>query len=133
MGEKSKQEQVVERMLHIRDARAALKAKYEEQDRTLRTQYERGEAWLLNELHTAGAQAMKFAAVGATIYETTTMRASIADWPAFSRWVIDNDEPDMLQHRVSTTTLKSFMDQNENTPPPGVTTSPVRGINIRRT
>ena len=76
---------------------------------------------------------MKFAAVGATIYETTTMRASIADWPAFSRWVIDNDEPDMLQHRVSTTTLKAFMDQNENTPPPGVTTSPVRGINIRRT
>jgi len=120
-------------MLHIRDARAALKAKYEEQDRTLRTQYERGEAWLLNELHTTGAQSMKFAAVGATIYETTTMRASIADWPAFSRWVIDNDEPDMLQHRVSTTTLKAFMDQNENTPPPGVTTSPVRGINIRRT
>mgnify|MGYP001308262182 CR=1 FL=1 len=133
MEDKSKQARVVERMLHIRDARAALKAAYEAEDKALRTQYERGEAWLLNELHATGAQSMKFTAVGATIYETSTLRAGIADWPAFSRWVVDNDELDMLQRRVSTTTLKSFMDQNENTPPPGVTTSSVRSINIRRT
>ena len=86
---KSKQEQVVERMIAIRDARAALKAKYEAEDKKLKEQYDRGEAWLMSELQASGATGMKFECGSVT--QSTTMQASIGDWGALSRFIVENN------------------------------------------
>ena len=130
METKSKQEQVVERMIALRDARAALKSKYEAEDKSLKEQYERGEAWLMNELQTSGATGLKFDCGSVT--QTTTMQASIGDWGALSRFIIENNEVDLLQHRVSTTALKSYLEVSGDKVPPGINVTNVRGITIRR-
>ena len=130
METKSKQEQVVERMSALRDARAALKSKYEAEDKSLKEQYERGEAWLMNELQTSGATGLKFDCGSVT--QTTTMQASIGDWGALSRFIVENNEVDLLQHRVSTTALKSYLEAAGDKVPPGINVTNVRGITIRR-
>lgn len=130
MTQKSKQEQVVERMIALRDARAALKSKYEAEDKHLKEQYERGEAWLLNELQTSGATGLKFECGSVT--QTTTMQASIGDWGALSRFIVENNEVDLLQHRVSTTALKSYLEAAGDKVPPGINVTNIRGITIRR-
>lgn len=130
MDSPSKQEQVVERMIALRDARAALKSKYEAEDKRLREQYERGEAWLMNELQTSGATGLKFECGSVT--QTTTMQASIGDWGALSRFIVENNEVDLLQHRVSTTALKSYLEASGDKVPPGISVTNIRGITIRR-
>jgi len=130
METKSKQEQVVERMIALRDARAVLKSKYEAEDKSLKEQYERGEAWLMNELQTSGATGLKFDCGSVT--QTTTMQASIGDWGALSRFIVENNEVDLLQHRVSTTALKSYLEASGEKVPPGITVTNIRGITIRR-
>ena len=130
MEAKSKQEQVVERMIAIRDARSVLKAKYEQEDKNLREQYERGEAWLMGELQTSGATGLKFDCGSVT--QTTTMQASIGDWGALSRFIVENNEVDLLQHRVSTTALKSYLEASCDKIPPGINVTNIRGITIRR-
>ena len=130
MSEKSKQEQVVERMIAIRDARAALKAKYEAEDKKLKEQYERGEGWLLNELQSSGTTGLKFECGSVT--QTTTMQASIGDWGALSRFIVENNEVDLLQHRVSTTALKTYLEAAGDKVPPGINVTNIRGITIRR-
>ena len=126
----SKQEQVVERMIHIRDARAALKAKYEGEDQKLKEQREKGEAWLMNELQTSGATGLKFDC--GSVSQTTTMQASIGDWGALSRFIVENNEVDLLQHRVSTTALKAYLEAAGDKVPPGIKVTNIRGIAIRR-
>lgn len=127
---KSKQEQVVERMIAIRDARAALKAKYEDEDKKLREQWDRGEAWLMNELQTSGATGLKFEC--GSVSQTTTMQANIGDWAAFTRFIVENNEVELLQKRVSTTALKAYLDQEGAAVPPGLNVTNIRGITIRR-
>lgn len=126
----SKQEQVVERMIHIRDARAALKSKYEGEDQKLKEQWEKGEAWLMNELQTSGATGLKFDC--GSVSQTTTMQASIGDWGALSRFIVENNEVDLLQHRVSTTALKTYLEAAGDKVPPGIKVTNIRGITIRR-
>ena len=130
MDTKSKQEQVVERMIALRDARAALKSKYEAEDKGLKEQYERGEAWLMNELQTSGATGLKFEC--GSVIQSTTMQAAIGDWGALSRFIIENNEVDLLQHRVSTTALKSYLEVSGDKVPPGINVTNIRGITIRR-
>ena len=127
---KSKQEQVVERMIAIRDARAALKSKYEAEDKRLKEKYDRGEAWLMSELQASGATGMKFECGSVT--QSTTMQASIGDWGALSRFIVENNEVDLLQRRVSTTALKSYLEASGDKVPPGITVTNIRGITIRR-
>ncbi len=128
--EKSKQEKVVEHMIDIRDARTALKAKYEAEDKRLKEQWDKGEAWLMNELQTSGATGLKFEC--GTVSQTTSMQASIGDWAAFTRFVVENNEVELLQKRVSTTALKTFLEGNGDKIPPGLNVTNIRGITIRR-
>jgi hypothetical protein len=130
METKSKQEQVVEHMLALRDARAALKSKFEDEDKKLREQYDRGEAWLMGELQASGAAGLRFDC--ATVSQTTTMQANIGDWGALSRFIVENNEVDLLQHRVSTTALKAYLESSGDKVPPGINVVNTRGITIHR-
>lgn len=130
MEAKSKQEQVVARMIQLRDARDALKAKFVAADKQLEEQYNKGEAWLLNELQVAGAQSMRFEC--GTVTQSTTMRANIGDWDALTQFIVENNMVDLLQKRISTTTLKEYLSGEGKDTPPGVAITNVRGISIRR-
>jgi hypothetical protein len=126
----SQQEKVVERMIVLRDAMAALKAKYEAEHQKLKDQWDKGEAWLMNELQTSGATGLKFEC--GSVIQTTTMQASIGDWGALTRFIVENNEVELLQKRISTTALKTYLEAAGDQLPPGIKVTNIRGISIRR-
>lgn len=126
----SKFDSVVEKMVALRDQRAELKKQYEEQDRKLRELFARGEAWVLDHLTKAGATSMKGAAGTAFVKED--LRVSLGDWDALAGYVVESGDVDMLEHRVSKTAVKSYMERTGGELPPGVTTRTERVVQIRR-
>lgn len=122
-------QQVVDRMLALRERRAKLKKEFEEQDRKLREMYERGENWLLKHLQDTGHKSFKVD--GATVFTKTNNRYSFGDWAAFSEWVKKTGEVELLQHRVSSTNMEAFTKENGELPP-GIKKDPVVSVNIRK-
>lgn len=129
MSEQPKAEDIIQRMLELRDQRSQLKKQFEEDDRKLRKMYERGENWLLQHMHETGHE--KFTAGGATVFQSKTTRASIPDWTALCDYIRETGEVDLLQKRVSSTNLKEFM-KSGNPTPPGVKVEEVVNVNIRK-
>ena len=126
----SKFNSVVERMVAIRDQRSELKKQFEEADRELRELFARGEAWLLNHLTETGATSMK--CPSGTAFVKEDLRVSLGDWDALAQYVIESGDVEMLEHRVSKTAVKTFMEQNNGELPPGVTTRTERVVQVRR-
>lgn len=122
-------QQVVDRMLALREQRAKLKKEFEEQDRKLREMYERGENWLLKHLQDTGHKSFKVD--GATVFTKVNNRYSFGDWTAFSEWVKQTGEVELLQHRVSSTNMETFTKENGELPP-GIKKDPVVSVNIRK-
>ena len=121
--------EVLKRMLEIRDKRAEIKKDFEEKDRKLRQMYERGENWLLDHMQKTGHSSFK--ADGISVYTSETTRASIPDWNALCDYIRESGNVDLLQKRVNTKNLKQLDEEGKPTPP-GVKTEQVVSVNIRR-
>lgn len=126
----SKLQQVVQRMIDIRDKRAALKKQFEEADQELKAQFARGDAWLLAKLEDTGANSLKCTA--GTVFIKEDMRASAGDWDALAQHVLDTGEVELLERRVSKTAVKEYMERTGGELPPGVMIRTERTVNIRR-
>lgn len=122
-------QEVVDRMLQLREQRSQLKKEYEERDKQLRTMMERGENWLLQHMHETGHKSFKVE--GATVYTSATNRYSFGDWSGFAEWVRKTGEVDLLQHRVSSRNLDEYVKEHGELPP-GVKKDPVVSVNIRK-
>ena len=121
--------EVVDRMLWIRDERSRLKKDFEEKDRKLRDMYERGENWLLKHMQDTGHKSFKVD--GATVFTKTNNRYSFGDWAGFAEWVKQTGEIDLLQHRVSSTNMETYVKESGELPP-GIKKDPVVSVNIRK-
>lgn len=121
--------EVVDRMMALRDKRSQLKKDFEARDRQLREMYERGENWLLKHMQETGHKSFKVE--GATVFTKTNMRYSFGDWSGFTEWVKQTGEVDLLQKRVSSTNMETFLKDNGELPP-GIKRDPVLTVNIRK-
>lgn len=105
----------------IRDARADLKAQYEEADAKLVAQQEVIKAELIKLMTTTGVT--KLATPDGIAFMQEKLKASIADWSDFSEWVITNQALDMLEKRVRSKAVEEYIETHGTTPP---------GINVYR-
>ena len=103
--------------LKIRNTRSELRARYEEQDAELKQQLEMIEATIMQHMQRAGIQSVNTGA--GTAYISTDSRATIADWSAFSKWVLKNKAIDFLEQRVKKAAVEEYL-QDTNELPPGV-------------
>lgn len=116
-------------MLELREQRSELKKAFEEKDKVLRAMQERGENWLLQHMHETGHDSFK--AGGATVFTKTNHRYSFGDWNGFAEWVKQTGEIDLLQHRVSSTNMGTYLKEHGELPP-GIKQDPVVSVNIRK-
>lgn len=122
-------QQVVDRMLTIREQRSKLKKEFEQADAELREQYDKGENWLLRHMQETGHKSFKVE--GATVFTKTNKRYSFGDWTGFAEWLKKTGEIDLLQHRVSSTNMDTFVKESGELPP-GIKVDPVVSVNIRK-
>lgn len=121
---------VVDGLVDIRNRLEALKAEYDAKTKSLKEAEERGENWLLGCMQHLGLDQLKVPS--GTAYLQTKQRSGIGDWNAFSQWSAATGNVDLLQHRLNEQNLKRFLEENGGQLPPGVSTSPVRTVVIKR-
>lgn len=127
---KSMFEQVVERMIAIRDQRSAAQKAFDDADALLKEQYAKGEGWLMQQLQAAGVDSMKCTA--GTVFTKSDLRVSVGDGAALNQHILDTGAIELLERRVSKTAVKDYMEANNGELPPGVQARTERVVQLRR-
>jgi len=122
--------EVVARMVEIRDRMNTRQKAFEQGQKRDRKLWERGEQWLMQKLEEQGIS--NVATETHSVFCNDSLRASCGDWNALSEFITKTGNVDLLEHRVSSKSVKQYMEDNDGELPPGVKTFTQRKINIRR-
>ena len=125
-------EMVVAAYIATRDAISALTKKYEEEKAALEAIQAKRGGWLLGTLDRQQAKSMKCDA--GTFFVDWKDSATVADGPAFMAWVHEKweDRKHFLENRVSKTAVKARIEDEKETPPPGVNYTKIKDVKVRR-
>lgn len=116
--------------IKMRDKRAKLLKEYEEQDEALKEQMEMVETELLNTCKAIGADSLKTQA--GTVIRTVKTRYWTSDWNSMHKFIMENNMPELLEKRISQTTMKQLLDENPDMMPPGMNVDSKYAVTIRR-
>lgn len=123
---------VVGKYIALRDKRTEMKRAYEAEDAPLKAAMEKCEAWLLVQCNALGVDNLTIKGLGTAI-KGKSMQVSCKDWSAFHQWVKENDQLDMFERRIARATLKSYLEDHDNTIPPGLDVIFEQTVTVRRT
>lgn len=124
-------EQIVEKYIALRDAKAVLKAKYEAKVAKVDAVMDKIEGVILEQFNEQGLTACSTKA--GTAYKQKRESATVADWDAIRGFIVHNELWNMLEHRVSKVAVSEYKEANGGLLPPGVNWREEFVINVRRT
>lgn len=130
MSEPTKFEKVVAHMIELRDQLDEKKREYEEAIKPIKDRIAKGNAWLLDQINAAGVSSMKCSS--GTVYISETLSVSAPDKAAFTNFIRQTGEIELLELRPSKAAIKEYMDRNNGELPPGIATRTERNLNLRR-
>lgn len=116
--------------LKIRDARTALKEKYDAEDKKLEEQMDVIEARLLEICKDNDANSIK-TQVG-TVMRRVATRYWTNDWDSMYNFVKQNDAYGLLERRLHQTNMKQYLEENPDKFPPGMLLDSEYKITVRR-
>jgi len=114
----------------LREKKSEMAARHKAELATIEEELKEVDRQLLTHLNQLGVDSVK--AGGLTVYTQTELRSSIGDKGAFMDFIRATGQPELLQSRISSTTLKEYMEKNGGQLPPGVTTQTERVIRVRK-
>lgn len=121
---------LVKAYLKMRDARAALSAKYEEDDKKIKDQMEMVEGYLLETCKRAGGN-VSIPGVGVVIRGVST-RYWTSDWEAMHNFVKENEALELLERRIAQRAMADFLKANPDKMPKGVNVESKYTVTVRR-
>lgn len=116
--------------IKMRDKRAALLREYEEQDEAIKGQMEVVEGRLLDLCKAIGADSLK--TQHGTIIRSVKTRYWTSDWNSMHKFIMEHNMPELLEKRVSQTTMKQLLEENPDLMPPGMNIDSRYAVTIRR-
>lgn len=124
-------EKITKAYMKVRDARAQNTREYEKKDAELKEVMDRLGNELLRWLQNNN---LKRAATSlGTVYTETDIKPSVADWDVVYKWIVQNDAFDMMERRIKKAFVKTYMDENEGSLPPGVNVHQELVARVRKT
>ncbi len=121
---------IVKAFVKIRDARAAAKKVFEDQDNLMKNKLEVLEGELLKIMT---AQDVKsFRTDNGTVYVEETVKPSVNDWDLVYKYIKKTDNFDALEKRVKSTWVKEYMEEHGGDVPPGVSVHRELVARVRR-
>ena len=123
-------DQIIEVHQRIKDARAALKQSFEQQDVALESQQQKLRAVILQHLNVTGAQSI--ATAHGTAYRREVLKPSASDWTALWDWMKANDGFEIMERRIKAGFVKDYMTEHEGKLPPGVSAHYEYEVSVRR-
>lgn len=116
--------------MKMREKRASLLREYEEQDEAIKTQMEVVEGKLLDLCKAIGADSLK--TQHGTIIRSVKTRYWTSDWNSMHKFIMEHNMPELLEKRVSQTTMKQLLEENPDMMPPGMNVDSRYAVTIRR-
>lgn len=121
---------LVKAYIKMRDARAALSAKYEEDDKKIKEQMEVVENLLLETCKRAGGN-VSIPGVGTVIRGVST-RYWTSDWEAMHNFIKENDAVELLERRIAQRAMGEFIKANPDKMPKGMNVESKYTVTVRR-
>jgi hypothetical protein len=136
-------DEIVGAYIQLRDKKTDIKALLEERLDVLNVRLDLLSTVMLKRFNERGNDQVKIKGVG-TAYRVTNVVAQCADWNVFYNWLISEldaardsgkDATEVFsyfQKRLTTETVKQFMEANEGAVPFGVNIASSHAVNVRR-
>jgi hypothetical protein len=116
--------------IKMRDAKAKLAAEFKEKETELNTQMDQVKAALLDYCKEHEVESVRTAS--GLVYRSMKTRYWTSDWEAMHRFVVENNVPEFLEKRLNQTVVKSFLEENPETVPPGINADSEYTITVRK-
>jgi hypothetical protein len=123
-------DKLAEIYIKIRDKRAELKEKFEEQDNELKAQQDLLSEQMLSLCHEQGADSIKTPA--GTIIRKVDTRYWTTDWDSMYQFIEEHDAFPLLEKRLHQTNLKQFLEENPDLLPAGLQADSKYTVVVRR-
>ena len=130
MTEEISADKLVAAYIKMRDKRAELLREYEDADTGVKSQMELVEAKLLELCKSVGADSLK--TKHGTVIRGVKTRYWTSDWASMHKFILEHQMPDLLEKRISQSTLKQLLDENPDMMPPGVNVDSKYSVTVRR-
>ena len=116
--------------IKMRDKRAELLRDYEEADGAVKAQMELVETKLLDVCKEIGAD--RLGSKHGTVMRTVKTRYWTSDWDSMHKFILEHKMPELLERRISQTTMKQLLEENPEVMPMGLNTDSKYSVTIRR-
>lgn len=113
-------EKLVGAYVRLRNHKAELKKKHQEELDPLDAKMAQIEQKLLATMHETGTTSLK--AKTGTAYQQEWLSATVGDWSQVLDFIVDNKQYDLLERRVNKTVVKDLLEDGSEVP----------GVNIER-
>ena len=123
-------EKLAEIYVKVRDARNALKERFEEEDTVLKEQLDTLAAKMLDLCKDIDADSIRTSA--GTIIRKVDTRYWTTDWDAMYQFVEENDAFPLLEKRIHQTNMKQFLEEHPDKLPVGLQADSKYTIVVRR-
>lgn len=123
-------DRLVAAYIKMRDKRSELLRVYEEDDEAIKTQMDMVESKLLDLCKTIGVDSLK--TQHGTIIRSVKTRYWTSDWEAMHKFILEHKMPDLLEKRVSQSTMKQLLEENPDIMPKGMNIDSRYAVTIRR-
>jgi len=117
--------------IKMRDKRAELLRDYEEADSTVKTQMELVETKLLDTCKEIGVD--RLGSKHGTVMRTVKTRYWTSDWESMHKFILEHKMPELLERRISQSTIKQLLEDKPDLMPMGLNTDSKYSVTIRRT
>lgn len=122
-------ETLVEKYVALRDRRDEIKKEMVKKTSEIEGLMDKVEALILKHLDETGVESIRTKA--GTAFKTQRTSATVADWDTLLSYVLQTENFQFLEHRVSKKAVEEFKAANEDLPP-GVNWSSEVVVQIRR-
>ena len=116
--------------IKMRDAKAKLAAEFKEKEYSLNAQMDQVKAALLDYCKEHEVESVRTAS--GLVYSSKKTRYWTSDWEAMHRFVVENNVPEFLEKRLNQTVVKTFLEENPETVPPGINADSEYTITVRK-
>jgi len=123
-------DRLVAAYIKMRDKRAELLREYEEEDGAVKAQMDAVESKLLDLCKEIGADTL--GSKHGKVMRTVKTRYWTSDWDSMHKFILEHKMPELLERRISQTTMKQLLEENPDLMPPGLNTDSRYAVTIRR-
>jgi len=122
-------DEVVAGYIKLRDRKTALKADYDAKVAKIDEVLDKIEAKLIAHFQETGLESIRTDA--GTAYKTSRISAPVADWDALLAHILETENYQLLERRVSKKAVEEYKSANDDLPP-GVSWREEIVVNVRR-